>query len=120
MADAAMTERTLAQRWRSAVSPERFIPWLFLFPAIILVLGIAALPIFQALRYSLFRTTYLIRSAFVGLQQYITVFSDPSFYGDVRAFLTFVFFSLAISIPVGTGAALILNEPIKLRIVFRT
>jgi multiple sugar transport system permease protein len=120
MAGAGTAERTLAQRWKASYRTERAIPWLFLFPAIVLVLGIAALPIFQALSYSVFRTTYLVRTAFVGLQQYVTVFSDPSFYSDVRALLTFVLLSLAISIPIGTVAALILNEPLKFRIVFRT
>jgi multiple sugar transport system permease protein len=120
MAAADTAGRTLVQRWKSTYRTDRAVPWLFLVPAVILVLGIAALPILQALSYSLFRTTYLVRTAFVGLQQYITVFSDPSFYSDIRALLTFVFFSLAISIPVGTVAALILNEPIRFRIVFRT
>jgi multiple sugar transport system permease protein len=116
MPNAGTAQRGVVQRHR----PERALPWLFLSPAIALVIGIAALPIFQALAYSFFRTEYLIRRAFVGFQQYAALLSDPSFYSDVRALLTFIFWSLAISIPVGTIAGMVLNEPIRFRTAFRT
>ncbi len=79
-----------------------------------------AIPIFHALTFSLHETQYLKRTAFVGLQQYRSLISDPLLQDNVLISFTFVFACLVIVLPIGMVAALILNEPIPLRTFFRT
>src|ERR1700743_806202 len=99
---------------------ERQLAWLFLSPALVLVAGISAFPVAQALFYSTFRTTYLERTAFVGLLQYTQAFSDSHFLQNIVSTAAFTFWSLLFTIPVGMIAAVVLNQPIRFRVAFRT
>jgi len=99
---------------------ERHLAWLFLSPALLLVAGISALPVAQALFYSTFRTAYLERTSFVGFLQYTEALSDPRFLQNVVSTTAFTFWSLVFAIPLGTVAAIVLNQPIRFGVAFRT
>lgn len=99
---------------------ERGLPWIFILPAILLVLAVTAIPIIHAFSYSLYDTQYLKRTLFLGLAQYQGLFTDPLLRENLVNSFVFVFSCLFITLPVGMIAALILNEPIPFRIFFRT
>lgn len=98
-----------------------FARWAFVLPALLVVGILLIYPIFSSLYYSM-TTKHLIKQSydFVGLANYRTVLTDPSFY---RAFLTSILWtvlSLAGQVFVGFSAALALNRVRHGRSVYNT
>lgn len=56
----------------------------------------------------------------VGLKQYIRVFTDPMFYTVLMKTLVWTAINLVFHVTLGVGLALILNNPLRGRAIFRT
>jgi multiple sugar transport system permease protein len=93
---------------------------LFLVPSILLVVSVTFYPIIYAVRVSLYDTFYLKTTKFIGLRHYLKFLQDPAGWNNVVSSLVYTFGSLAIAIPFGLALALLLNMPIRCRVLFRT
>ncbi len=94
--------------------------YLFMLPAVMLAAGISLYPILYAIYLSLFRTRYLEKVAFVGLGNYQRLWADPAAWQNLIHSLQYVFGSLAVVLPFGLGVAVLLNQRIRYRAIFRT
>jgi multiple sugar transport system permease protein len=99
--------------WRSVrrefVDPEKRTAYLMILPTLLVVLIIAAWPIIYAVYLSFLRILPGARS-FVGLDNYITLFTDPNFWGAFLNTVVFTAASVALEFLFGLGIALVLNR----------
>ena len=83
------------------VRSAHLIGWLFVAPALLMYAAFVLLPLALTFQYSLYRWDGIGPSQWVGLDNYVTVLTDPDLVGVIlNAFKLIVFFSL---IPVGLG-----------------
>jgi multiple sugar transport system permease protein len=93
--------------------------YLFMLPAVLLVAMVSAYPIVYSGFLSLFRTRFLARVRFIGLGNYYTLLTSESIWRNFRLSLTYVLGTLLIVIPFSLSVAILLNQPIRFRSVFR-
>jgi multiple sugar transport system permease protein len=108
-----------ARHYRRGPGPLAF-PWLLLSPALVLVVLVTFLPVVQAAWLSVHETRYLEQGAFVGLAHYAGFLHDPLSWRNLLNTLTLTFASLAVALPMALGLALLLNQPLPGRAIFRT
>ena len=100
-------------RWRSIrrefVDPEKRTAYWMILPTILVVLAIAAWPILYAIILSLFRILPTGRT-FIGLDNYVTLFSDSIFWGAFVNTVIFTVASVALEFGFGLAIALVLNR----------
>lgn len=94
-------------------------PYLFILPTAILVLSVAIYPMLYALRISFYRSELLAIGRFVGLGNYRALFQDPTTAWNFAASGIFVLGSVALSLGLGLLLAILLNERLKFRALFR-
>ena len=110
MAEQAVTEphrRVLARssslrtsRWRG-VRKTSLAGWLFVLPALVMYAGFVLIPLVLTVQYSTLRWNGIGPSRFVGINNYVTVLTDPELVGiTLNAFKLIVFFSV---VPVALG-----------------
>lgn len=99
---------------------SRHLPWLLMAPAVLLVVLVTFMPIFQAVSLSFHETTYLKQGPFIGVRHYQRFFADPLSRQNLRNSFAFTFGSLALALPLALGLALLLNRSFAGRPVFRT
>ena len=93
---------------------------LFLLPALVLYAVFVLFPIVQAVRYSLFDWNGLEElTNFVGLDNYKRAFEDEVFVGAMKHNATIVLLSLLIQLPLALAVALLINQPLRGRSLFR-
>ncbi|MBB5872774.1 raffinose/stachyose/melibiose transport system permease protein [Allocatelliglobosispora scoriae] len=93
---------------------------IFLAPALVLFLLLVITPILVAGYTSLFKWNgFNLPENYVGLDNFTRAFGDETFVGDLRRGLILVALSVAIQLPVSLGLALLLNQPIRGRAVYR-
>lgn len=96
-------------------------PYLYLVPALFFFCLFVYWPFFKTIKLSLARTTPLgAVSEFIGIQNYIDIFSDPAFIQSLFVSFKYAFFMVVFSISLGFVLALISNELKKGRGFFRT
>ena len=110
--------RRAARRWR--VSRRDRAGYLFMLPAVVLVACVSVLPVFFAVRLSLHQTQYATLGRFVGLANFAALLRDPAFLRSLSTSALYVLPSLALAVPLGLGLAVLLNQPVRARVVFRT
>jgi multiple sugar transport system permease protein len=97
-----------------------FRPYLWLAPALVLVIAVSFWPLGYALVQSVYRSNYLDLGTFTGTSNFARfLFSEA---GIARAWNSFVLVAgtLAIALPLGFGLALLLNLPLRGRNLIRT
>ena len=93
---------------------------LFLLPALALYLLFVLFPVVQAAFYSLFKWNGLQPlTDFIGLKNYATAVSSPTFITAVSNNLLIIVLSLALQIPFSLGLAVMLNRRFPGRAIFR-
>jgi raffinose/stachyose/melibiose transport system permease protein len=93
---------------------------LFLLPALALYLAFVLFPIVQALHYSFYSWNGLEElTNFVGFDNYRRAFGDEAFRGAMKHNAIIVVLSLAVQFPLALGVALLLNQPLRGRAIFR-
>lgn len=100
---------------------KNYTRWLFVLPAVIIVIALFVYPICSSIFYSftnknLIRTTY----DFVGFKNYIEVLGDGEFWNAFINSLKWTIFSLLGQLLVGFTAALALNRVKHLKGVYKT
>ncbi|WP_175410858.1 carbohydrate ABC transporter permease [Streptomyces sp. TRM64462] len=104
--------RRSAVRWLTAVS--------FQLPALVLFGLLVLLPILFALYTSVFRWGGFGRpSDYVGTDNFVRLFQDPVFLGDLWRCLVLVVLSLAVQLPFALAMAVLLNQRLRGRAVYR-
>ncbi len=93
---------------------------LFLSPAILLILFSTAIPIFIAIRTSFCETNYALITGFAGLRHFKSILVSKEGWFNILNSVTYVLSSLILVIPLGVGAAVLLNRKIKFQGLFRT
>ncbi|MCS7464209.1 sugar ABC transporter permease [Paenibacillus doosanensis] len=102
------------------IKAQRITPYLFLFPAMLGLLLFKLYPVFKGLTDSLYAPAFLNASeAFVGLQNYTTLFTDPVFWNSLKITLLFNVFVNPIQVILAFMLALLLNAKLKHIGIFR-
>ncbi|WDZ82906.1 carbohydrate ABC transporter permease [Micromonospora cathayae] len=92
----------------------------FLAPALVLFLLLVVAPIVVASYASMYKWNgFGLPENFVGLDNYTRAFRDPTFLGDLWRGLVLIVLSLLVQLPVALGLAMLLNQPLKGRSVYR-
>ncbi len=107
------------RRWPPTL---RFDPMatLFIAPAIVIVFLVSIYPVFDAAVLSLHRTAYAQKVAFVGLDNFVALFSARGFWNSAVNALIFTTGSLVLVVPLSLGLALLLDRNVPFRSVTRT
>ena len=103
------------------LSKNKLTAFLFLFPAVLVVLCLLLYPVFSSIFYS-FTTKHLFKPVykFVGIKNYIKILSDPMFYHSFYISIKWTVLSLFWQVLIGASAALALNHIQSVRGLFRT
>ncbi|MEC1393338.1 sugar ABC transporter permease [Bacillus velezensis] len=92
------------------VSRKRFIPYLFLAPALIFLLFVY-IPIIENVFFSLFEwSSFQPEKTFIGLKNYIDLFHDPVFYTALRNNVLYAVISLICQVGGGLILAAVLED----------
>lgn len=95
-------------------------PWLFLAPYLLVFLGFFLLPALWSAVLSLTDWKIVGTPRFVGLKNYARLFSDPLFYTALKNTVIYTAIIVPLMALVGLGLALLLNQPLRGRVVTRT
>jgi multiple sugar transport system permease protein len=102
---------------------KKWLGYLYMLPALIIVGVIILYPLGYGAYTSLFRwnwTAGMQNKAFIGVENYIHMFTDDYFWNAIKNTLEFTFLSLTIEFILGLIIALLLNEITKGASFFRT
>jgi multiple sugar transport system permease protein len=95
--------------------------WLYVMPAVIIIVGLAIVPVFWSLLLSVQDKDPIAETTrYVGLQNYKDLFDDPNFKGAVDHTLVYTALFVPLSIAGGLALALALNRRIKFIGIYRT
>jgi multiple sugar transport system permease protein len=94
--------------------------WLFVLPGIVWVLAFTIFPLLYSLRLSFFRARMGTPMKFIGLENYIRAFNDYRVQSAMLVTLFFVVCSVALTVGVGLGLALLFNREMRGQRVFRS
>ena len=90
---------------------RKLFPYVLTLPALLVCVGIL-IPFFTAVYYSLQRYNLKMphMKGFVWFDNYVNIFTDPSFWNTIRVSLTYTFFTIIIELLLGLGIALLLAK----------
>lgn len=120
-----MLERALPKQRLALSRAERGHPrrpplhWLLLLPALLWVAVVTIAPMAKAVETSLFDTHFLNRGSFIGVGNYVTVLSAPTFTPVLVRTLIYTAISLVVSLGVALGTAMLINQELAGLTVFR-
>lgn len=91
---------------------KRQIGWLYVFPAILILLTFLIIPFLMSFSYSFTNYNILTPWAkqYVGFTNYINTFKDPVFLQSLKNIAQFVIFIMPIQVGAALGLALIINK----------
>ncbi len=104
------TVAEIAKPRRRGLSYAALEPWLYLSPAIVLLVTVLLAPLIIGFSYS-FRKFTAFRSEFVGLDQYRAMFSDEALHQALINTVWWTIGSLFFQFFLGLGLALLLDRP---------
>lgn len=121
----ALGERAApAVRRRSAlqrVLGETPTAWLYVLPAVIIIIGLSIVPVVWSLLLSVQDKDPIAETTtWVGLRNYRDLFQDPAFTGAVEHTLVYSALFVPLSVLGGLGLALLLNQRIRFIGLYRT
>ena len=95
--------------------------YLMLAPALIMLAFVFAYPIVWSIYLSFTnRRLFGGETSFIGIQNYVTLFSSSRFLEDLWHTIEYTLSSVALQVLVGLGIAILLNQKIRARGIFRT
>src|ERR687893_2135321 len=101
---------------------DKFLPYLYLLPALVFLL-LVYIPIFQNIGDSMYNwSTFSPDKAFVGLDNYFTLFKDPVFYEALKNNILYAVISIVFQVFGGLIVAAVLEDKLirKFSPIFRT
>jgi ABC-type sugar transport system permease subunit len=96
------------------------LPYLMVAPALVAIAAFSLLPTLYGLIVSLYRVEFVELLTFVGFRNYAEILSDPKFWASVRVSFTFTGWSVVFTVLFGFGLALLANQNLRFRGMFRT
>lgn len=97
-----------------------FSAYAFMIPAAIIYLSVIVVPVFYSLFISLFKWNGVADKEFVGLGNYINLFTnDPTFVIALKNNLIWIVLTICVTMTVSLGFAVLLNKKFRGRTVFR-
>jgi len=96
------------------------VPWLFMIPALLSILVWGYVPLVRGSAMAFLDYRIVGNSVWVGLQNFIEVFTRPTFYQSVRNTLVYVSLSLSIGFVIPIILAILVTEVPRGKVVFRT
>ena len=106
---------TIARRFRGASAG-----YLLIAPAVIVTVVFLLIPMIVSGYWSLTHYNGIRPPQFVGLENYADVLTDPRFQRAFQNTVFFVVMGMAIGPVLGLGTAILLNDNLRLRALFRT
>lgn len=92
----------------------------FLAPALALFVLLVIVPILVAAYTSLFKWNgFNLPTNYVGMDNFARAFGDETFLGDLRRGLILIVLSVFVQLPVSLGLAMLLNQPMRGRAMYR-
>lgn len=90
---------------------RKLFPYVLTLPALLVCVGIL-IPFFTAVYYSLQRYNLKMPhlKGFIWFDNYVSIFTDPSFWNTIKVSLTYTFFTIIIELLLGLGIALLLAK----------
>src|ERR1044072_1232474 len=88
--------------------------WLFVSPAVLIIVGLGVVPVLWSLLLSFQADDLVTPSRWVGLDNYDALVQDPKFGQAVRNTLLYTVLYVPLSIVFGLALALALNQRIRL------
>ncbi len=117
---------TLRHRLFRTLSGEYFWLYLLLLPSLLILVAVILIPMLFAFQMSLGNTSIVvlggrgtISNQWVGLQNYLSLLQNPSFWQALRETLYFWVVSIFIEVTVGIGMAVLMNQSFFGRRIFR-
>lgn len=106
-----MSDAVRLRRRRRSPLGSRWTPYLFLLPAALYILVFQGVPLLQEIYLGFTRTTLLnpTRSQWVGLDNYIEIFSSPEFHRTLGTTVVYVIACVVGAVGSGMAVALLLN-----------
>lgn len=92
----------------------------FLLPGIALVCFITLYPILSTIKMSLYRMEYTKFIEYVGLKNFFIFLTNPYTWRSIKVSFVYVLGSVVISLPLGIALAVILNQEIRFKALFRS
>ncbi|MBN2860225.1 MAG: sugar ABC transporter permease, partial [Sphaerochaetaceae bacterium] len=90
---------------------RRTTPYFYVLPGLLLVFMIVYVPVFSNLIYSFFRlSSYSKEMSFVGLKNYVALFTDPVLLIIIKNNILYVVISLVVQVGFGTFLAILLES----------
>ena len=108
---------------RSLTKRQAQIAWVFLAPTQLILLVVAAYPLFRTFQLSLYRANlldYPLRPEWVGLANYVYLIQDAYWWISVKNTVIFTVVSVVLETVLGLGIALLVNARFPLRGAMRT
>ncbi len=90
---------------------NRWVPYVFLSPFLVILLVFIAYPLYYSVVLAMKQTFGPSRSAYVGLDNFRFLASDPLFWKAMQNTAVFAAASVLIQLPISLGLALLLNRP---------
>src|ERR1044071_5856787 len=114
-------EREQAGRVRARRRPGSLTPYLYLSPFLLFFAVFQIYPIFQGLYVSLTKWDLATPPRFIGITNYINLLStDTLFWTALRNTSLFVALNAPLAVAIPLGLAMLVNEPIHGRAIFRS
>ncbi len=118
--DPSVRQRTIRKRQTGLASRQAIMAYIFLAPALIYFTIFFFYPIALEFWISLRSGQPLIgASTFAGLENYITALSDPRVRNSFKVTFIFAIENAVMSVVVGLGLALLLNQALRARTILR-
>ncbi len=116
-----LSERTASRRSRVGwwARPDFAVPAVLLAPSIVLLLVVIALPMVQAIQYSMTDGSLLKPGDFIGFDNYIELAKSRAFWNSLRFSLIFAVGNIVGCYVLGLGLALLLQQDFPFRGVIR-
>ncbi len=99
---------------------DLLVPYLYLSPAGLFLIIFIYLPVLSAFLLGFFKWNIREQSEFVGLQNYLAIFSSEEFWNALKNTLMFTLGTVPVSMLLGLILALLINRLLILRALWRT
>jgi multiple sugar transport system permease protein len=113
-------QRQKAGRAKAWLKPGSLSPFLYLAPFLLFFTVFEIYPIFQGLYVSLTRWDLATAPRFIGITNYVNLARDTLFWTALRNTSLFVALNAPLAVVIPLGLALLVNEPIHGRGIFRS
>ncbi len=95
------------------LTKPRLTPYLFILPAVLLLLVFNVIPTVVTLTESFYGVSFVSGRLFVGFENFTRIFADPTFWGSLRTTLLFSLFVNPIQVVLALLFAVLINQSVR-------